>query len=292
VKLSGAVGTTAEKRRAVNDAWVAGATDVDAENLTVDRRKVERLRCSSPYVRRSDADIEKAIEDALLTDPRVDAYNPDVAVVHGAVTLSGTVEMLYAKQAAADDARNTTGVWKMDNQLKLGYRAFPLDEEIKRMIEGVVRRDAELHSSEIDVAVKYNHVRLTGSVSTMGQKVRAENIIQRIDGVVTLYNQISVNPKDDPIRGPNLKAAIQDDMFWSPYVESDRITVTVQNRQAILEGNVPGQFMAHTAVKNTFEGGAKTVRTNLVLDDGSTMDQLFKADTYQFRLHRLFDFRP
>jgi hypothetical protein len=36
-----------------------------------------------------------------------------------------------------------------------------------------------------------------------------------------------------------------------------------------------------------FEGGAETVKTKLVLDDGSTLNEWFGEETYQFRLGRM-----
>ena len=292
VTLEGIVGTAAEKRRAAENAWISGVVAVDDRHLMVDWRKKDRMRRDSPYVRQTDQAILQAVKDALLMDPRVNAYNPDVSVVNGAVTLSGAVDTLYAKQAAEDDAINTTGVWRVDNQLQLRYRSFPPDNEVEAMIEDVFQRDAELHNLEIDVAVKDNHVGLSGTVDSMGQKVRAENIASQIEGVLTLDNRLTVKAKADIISDADIKAAIVDELFWSPYVDSDRIGVTVKDGQAVLKGTAASRFVAHTAVQNAFEGGAKTVRTKLVLDDGSTMNELFGEETYQFRLGRIFSFRP
>lgn len=292
VTLDGIVETAAEKRRAADNAWVSGVVSVDDRRLMVDWLEKGRMRRESPHVRRSDQAILRAVEEALLMDPRVNAYNPDVTVANGAVTLSGVVDTLYAKQAAADDARSTTGVWKVDNRLQLRYRSFPRDNEVKERIKDVFQRDAELHHPEIDVAVKEHHVSLSGSVDTMGQKVRAENIATQIDGVLAVDNQITVDAKTDSPSDADITAAIVDELFWSPYVDSDRIGVRVQDGSAFLTGSAASRFVAHTAVQNAFEGGAKTVRTKLVLDDGSTLDELFRKDTYQFRLGRIFSFRP
>jgi len=258
----------------------------------VDLQEKDRMRRTSPYIRQTDQAILQAVEDALLMDPRVNAYNPDVSVVNGAVTLSGIVDTLYAKQAAADDARHTIGVWRVDNQLRLRYRAFPPDNQVKAMIEDVLQRDAELDAFDIVVAVKDHHARLSGSVDSMGQKVRAENIVSQIEGVLTLDNRISVKAKRASTSDADIKAAIIDELFWSPYVDSERIGVTVKDGQAVLKGTAASRFVAYTAVQNAFEGGAKTVQTKLVLDDGSSLNELFAEETYQFRLGRIFSFRP
>lgn len=292
VTLTGVVGTPAEKRRAAESAWMSGVESVDDRGLKVDWRESDRLRRDSPYVPRSDAAILKAVQAALQMDPRINTANPKVAVETGVVTLSGAVDTLYAKQVAEADARATTGVWRVQNQLQLRYRAFPPPDELAEMIKDVFRRDAELHAADISVAVDRNHVRLSGTVATMGQKVRAENIASQIEGVLTLDNQLSVAVRAKRPSDADITAAIQDELFWSPYVDGDRISVTVTDGQAVLKGSATGRFVVHMAVQNAFEGGATGVRTELILDDGSIFDEHFTRDSYHFRSGGLFRFRP
>jgi osmotically-inducible protein OsmY len=275
VILAGMVSTLAEKHRAAQSAWIAGVIAVNDQGLAVRRSKADRVRRSSPYIPQPDRDISRAIEDALIIDPRVNAFNPEVAVVDGVVTLSGVVDTLYAKRAAEADALNTTGVWKVDNQLRLRYRAFPSTDEIKRLIDDVLQRDAELHALDINVHVDGNHVTLTGSVDRLGQKIRAENIISQIDGVLTLDSRLRVDATSRPAGDDVIAAAIDSQLYWSPYVDSDRIDVSVVHATAVLTGRVTNRFVARIAVQNAFEGGARTVRTHLVLKDGSTL-----ADQY------------
>ena len=270
VTLSGTVTTAAEKRRAAENAWIAGVVSVDDRQLRVKWPDETQMKRASPYIHLSDPEILRAVKDALRMDPRITAANPVVSVDNGAVRLSGVVDTLYAKRAAEADALNTTGVWKVDNQLELRYRAFPPDQDVARMIRDVFRRDAELHARNIQIAVKDNHIRLSGSIPTMGQKVRAENIAAQIEGVLTLDNQIRVDAPEKKASDADLKAAIQDELFWSPYVDSDRITVTVAGGQAVLTGRATDRFAARIAVLNAFEGGARSVRARLAMETGET----------------------
>jgi osmotically-inducible protein OsmY len=277
VILSGTAPTVAQKRRAKADAWIAGVVDVRSQNLEVKwSAKGARMR-PAPYIPKSDQKILMAVKDALHMDPRVNPEIPDVVVFNGSVTLSGPVETLYAKRAAVEDARNTTGVWQVDNQLRLRYRAFPPDAEVKRLIEDVFRRDAELHDQNIAVDVEDNHVTLSGSAKTVGQKVRAENIVSQIDGVLTVENHIKVAARGHQVSDAQITAAIIDELYWSPYVDSDRLTVTVKNGRATLKGRAADRFVASIAVQNAFEGGARSVRTNLTLNDGSVLANIYEA---------------
>jgi len=275
VRLKGAVRTAAEKRRAVENAWIAGVVSVEASQLVPKWPSENRMQRSSPYIQQPDREILQAVEDALRMDPRVNAANPNVSVVNGAVSLSGVVDTLYAKRAAESDALNTTGVWKVDNQLRLRYRAFPPDGEVERLVRDVFRRDAELHALDLDVNVTDNHVILSGSVDTLGQKVRAENIASQLEGVLTLENRIQVTSDEKTASDSDIRTAIKDELFWSPYVDSDRITVTVANGRAFLKGEVANRFVGRIAVQNAFEGGAQTVQARLALNDGGTFAERF-----------------
>lgn len=285
VTLAGVVGTIVEKRRAAEDAWVAGVVAVDAGDVVVDWRERDRMRRDSPYERQSDEAILKAVRDALLMDPRINAYNPDVSVENGVVTLTGIVDTLYAKQAAEADALQTAGVWRVDNQLDLGYRGLPTDQEMLRAIADVFQRDAELHDQEIGVMVDDIRVTLTGTVATMGQKVRAENLASQIEGVLALDNRIVVKGGNDPERPSDVEISerIASQFFWSPYVDGDRIEVAVEDGQALLKGTAANRFVAYIAVENAFQGGAEKVRAELILDNGRTLDDYFTKETFRYR---------
>jgi len=288
VTLQGVVGTAAEKRRAVESAWMFSVNNVDAQALEIDLREKDRMRRTTAYIPLSDETIRQAVTDALALDPRVNAYSIDTTVADGLVTLTGVVETLYDKKVAGTDVLNTTGVWRVENKLTLRYRAFPTDDEVEKRIGAVFQRDAELHDLPIHVAVDNLRCRLSGTVDTMAQKIRAENIASQIGGVLSLENTLRVKQVAHVPDDAEIAARIREELFWSPFVNSDRIRVTVKDARAVLKGTAAGLFMAHSAVQNAFEGGARTVRTELALDTGSRLDAFFKRGAYQFRLGRIF----
>ena len=270
VSLAGTVRTLAQKHRSVDDAWIAGVVEVDDRKLSVDWRTAIPTLRSSPYVHQPDETISRAVRDALRLDPRMTSPIPEVSVVNGAVTLSGVVETLYAKQAAEADALNTTGVWRVINRLQLRYRDFPPDKAVEQLIRDVFRRDAELDGLDINVAVVDHHLTLTGNVENMSQKIRAVNIASRIDGVLAVDDRIQVASSAQTASDSDMHAAITDELYWSPYVDSDPIHVIVTDGQAVLTGRAVNRFVARMAVINAFEGGARSVRTRLKLKNGGT----------------------
>jgi len=290
VTLKGSVGTAAEKRRAEEDARIFGVDAVNLQALVINPDVQDRMRRQAAFLPLSDDTVLRAVKDALALDPRVNAYSVDVSVTDGLVTLIGVVDTLSEKKIAERDVLNTTGVWRVKNKLTLRYRAFPTDDEVEKRIAAVFERDAELHNLDVHVAVEDLHCRLYGTVDARAQKIRAENIAAQIGGVLSLENDLRVNAKErpDPPGDAEIAARIRDELFWSPFVDSDRIEVTVKDQRAVLNGAAAGLFAAHSAVQNTFEGGARSVRTALSLDTGSRLDAYFKRDTYQFRLGRIF----
>ena len=73
----------------------------------------------------------------------------------------------------------------------------------------------------------------------MGQKVRADNIATQIEGVLTWDNMITVKAKTNSTSDAAITAAIVDELFWSFYVDGDRIGVTVKDGQAVWHRRQP-----------------------------------------------------
>jgi osmotically-inducible protein OsmY len=68
--------------------------------------------------KRSDERIREDVNERLTQDPEIDASEIEVQVKDGEVTLTGTVEMRYAKRRAEDLIENISGVREVHNQLR------------------------------------------------------------------------------------------------------------------------------------------------------------------------------
>lgn len=69
--------------------------------------------------RRSDGRILEDVCERLTEDPRVDAYNIDVKVKNGEVTLAGDVTSRDEKRRAEDVAATVMGVADVVNELRV-----------------------------------------------------------------------------------------------------------------------------------------------------------------------------
>jgi len=285
VQLSGTVGSLAEKMRAIGDAYVANVKSVDAQDLEV------RLWARDPQLRGdkyqdvSDSDIRKAVNDALLYDPRVASFEITPEVIGGVVTLRGLVDNLKAKRAAEQTTNNTVGVLRVVNRLKVRPLQPYSDSNLESIIERAFVRDPIVESFQITVDVRNGVVDLYGSVGTVFEKDQAEDIASRVNGVITVNNYIVVSaiadrylnewrygrdvghPYGPPVRrlqtDADIKEEIEDEFFWSPFVNGDTIDVSVKSGTATLTGTVGSWTEYNAASDNAYEGGAAVVDNQL-----------------------------
>jgi osmotically-inducible protein OsmY len=263
VTLTGRVGSAGEKTRAYGDALVAGVAAVDNSGLKVDWALHDAMRKSGEYTYKEDLEIQKAVHDAFMYDPRVSSFHPAVEVKEGVVTLAGTVDNLKAKKAAEEDAKNTTGVWRVKNYLRVRPVSGPSDAEIAVNVKNALLADPYVDRYEIGVSVVNGKVYLTGTVDSAFARLRAEEVASGLEGVVEIVNNMRLQDTWGWKTDWEIKEDIEDQLWWSPFVDSDQITVTVKDGVATLTGTVNSWQERGAAADNAYQGGAKEVRNHL-----------------------------
>ena len=302
VTLTGTVGSALGRSRAYDDGWVNGVMSVDDSSMKVEPSAGDGSQRKLKYVMRSDSEIKQAVQAALGLDPRVAAFSPDVNVESGIVILGGTVGNLKAKTSAEQDVRNTAGVLGIENLLKVRSNSQSTDAEMKEQLKAVLQWDPLLDSSTIDVAVIDHVAYLSGSVSSNYQKGEAEDVASRTKGVVSaVLNHLKVEPEfavsyyawpdylgygwpyydQSPyyiseVFGPQaflsdglIKRNIEDGFFWSPFVHSKDIKVSVDVGVATLTGTVGTWISWGEADKDARRSGATTVLNRVKVKEGT-----------------------
>ena len=117
VTLKGTVGSEAERRQAVTVA-----RNTDGVKGVVDELRVEAAgsRTRSASDQATDAWTTTKIQAKYFIDADVKGHRIDVDTRGGVVTLAGTVATEAQKAEAAEIARETEGVKRVDNQLTVG----------------------------------------------------------------------------------------------------------------------------------------------------------------------------
>jgi len=291
VSLSGVVGSYAEKRMARKDAWVHGVEAVQIDGLKVERWKRDPELVRHRFIRKDDADVEAALRDAFLYDPRVAAFEIDPQVSDGVVTLRGTVDNVRARRAAAADARCTTGVRLVKNRIDVKPPEQLSDAAVEKKIRSAFVRDPYVERYEIAIDVDQGVTRLDGFVNNYYEKTRAENLASEISGVIAVENALKVDKQYDPLvynpyvdmtspydyswyryasfyptrSDAEIKAEIEDELYWSPFVDDALVDVIVDDGVVTLDGTVASDAQYEAAESNAYEGGAVYVDNDLVV---------------------------
>ncbi|MBD3237977.1 MAG: BON domain-containing protein [Candidatus Eisenbacteria bacterium] len=291
VTLSGTVGSAAERSEAILDARVAGVTAVDSEELTVNPLLRHETQRRPSTVIKTDDEIEAAVQDALLYDPRVASYNVEPDVEGAWVRLRGQVATVKAKQAAEQVARRTTGVLGVENRLRVRAEERT-DDQVGRAIRRALQRDPYVEGYQIGVAVADRDVYLSGAVDTYFEKGRAQDIASRARGVEDIHNNLDVQATDyalvyDPYvfdyyfydadwydyapfytfeSDAEIRDDVESELWWSPYVNEEEIAVAVDDGFVTLTGTVDSWAERLAATENAYEGGAVWVDNDLVID--------------------------
>lgn len=261
VTLNGSVGSAFERRRAENMSWVLGVNSVNGSDLRIEWWNENDGQRVGNLVVRPDKEIEESLEDAFLHDPRVSAFKVDASVDRGSVTLTGTVDNLSAKQAAEQDARNSVGVWRVKNHIRVRPAAQSTDIEIAADVKVALTRSPFPQLSDITVSLHNGKARLYGDLESAFLREQAEAIVASVPGVIDVANHLVVSYVPPTKSDWEIQADIQDELFWSPFVDSEEITVRVHQGVAQLSGAVDSWFEYGKAIENAREGGAQGVNT-------------------------------
>ncbi|MBD3184206.1 BON domain-containing protein [Candidatus Poribacteria bacterium] len=276
VTLEGSVVSEFAKQRVKSKSWVAGVKSVDAESLEIKwwmRNEMERKK---RYSNLSDEDIKSAVQDAFKYDPRILPFTIEANVDNGVLIITGDVSNLKAKYAAEENAKNTIGVWRVINRIRVRPKAYirelsvsmEKDREATIAIENALSRDPYIDSYDITVYVHNSKARLYGTVDSQFEKYHTEDIVSRVKGVAEIENYIKYHKKWKQKDDLEIKQDIRDELFWSPFVDSDEIKIDVEDGTATLKGTVGTWFEFNKAQENAFEGGARWVKNNLKVEFG------------------------
>ncbi len=183
VTLSGHVTNFAEKRAAQQAVQRIHGVRALANELEV------KLPTDSS---RTDEDIARAAASIFAWNSSIPKDKVKIQVSHGWITLEGNVDWHYQRTAAEYAAEDLMGVKGVTNQLTV--TESPVRAEVKSQIEAALKRNAEVDAQHISVTIQGNTVTLSGTVSSMTEKVAAERATWKAWGVGWIQNELKVTP--------------------------------------------------------------------------------------------------
>ena len=141
---------------------------------------------------RSDTDIAHAALSALKWNTAVPHDRITLTVKGGQVTLNGTVDWQYQKDAAGRAVRDLTGVVAVINLIGLQPRVKAAD--VRDKIEAALKRSAEIDARRINVTATDGKVILSGNVHSWAERQEAERAAWAAPGVTKVEDRLMIVP--------------------------------------------------------------------------------------------------
>jgi len=185
VTLTGTVTTYAEKNAAENAV----------KRVLGVRAVVMEVEVKLPgSVKQTDQDIARAAVNNLRWNTSVPDDRIHVRVEEGWVTLDGTVDWNYQKEAAKNAVQNLGGVRGVTNvvQVKAAIEPQNVKEKIRRALE----RSANIDADSIAVKVEGHKVILSGSVQSWAEKRQAKEAAWSAPGVTEVQDNIEIKVRE------------------------------------------------------------------------------------------------
>jgi osmotically-inducible protein OsmY len=204
VLLAGSVQTLGDHLRAVEHAArVPGVKRVASEIKSPDKLADSEIYSDRPSTTAkaegtmSDMWITSAVKMRLLADSRTPALDVNVDTTAGNVTLFGMVPTAAARSAAAEDANKVSGVKSVANQLQVVPKAEEKvvresDDRVKEHVQQALRSQDELKDDSIDIEVTNGVARLTGTVGSASDRMRAAAIARTASGVRAVRDDLRI----------------------------------------------------------------------------------------------------
>jgi osmotically-inducible protein OsmY len=139
---------------------------------------------------RTDADIAGSVENVLEWTSSLPVGAIKVMVEGGWVTLSGTVDWQYQRQAAIDSVRYLLGVTGVSNQISI--KPSVTATAVKSEIEAALMRMSIADVKKISVTVNGSDVTLSGTVRSWDERDTATNSAWGTPGVRNVIDTMTM----------------------------------------------------------------------------------------------------
>lgn len=186
---------------------------------------------------KNDFDLQRAVQEELYWNPRVNAAAIGVAVNDGIVTLTGHVPQFAERKAAVRSAQRVAGVKGVVDQLevRLASAGERSDGEIVQAAVNILAWNSFVPAGAIRVTVHDGWITLAGDVEWQYQRMAAEDAVHALWGVRGVTNSIAVRSlREADIVKDHLEAAFQ----RRARLQGKKITVEVHGQKVTLSGHV------------------------------------------------------
>lgn len=181
--------------------------------------------------------LHTAVTDELDWAPAVDAANIGVAVLDGAVTLSGEVHTYPEKQAALRAALRVRGVTAVADELVVTHAWGAVSDSHIAVAASDALRNAVSVPSAVQATVHDHVITLSGEVSWDFQRAAARRAVDVLPGVTGVWSTLTITHRSLP--SPAVaERAITAALMRNAALDAAGIRVSVTGNEVTLNGSV------------------------------------------------------
>jgi osmotically-inducible protein OsmY len=141
------------------------------------------------------------------------------------------------------------------------------DAEVQQDVIRELKWDSRVDETDVGVEVDNGIITLTGTVSSWGKRIAAEEAAHRVRGVLDVANDIVVKvPGTGGRTDTEVAQAVRNALVWDVFVPDTRIQSTVSDGVVTLKGDVDSWIQrddADRVVRNL--AGVRGVRNDIVV---------------------------
>ena len=186
---------------------------------------------------RTDSEIQKDVMDEFRWEALLNASEIGVAVKHGIVTLTGSVDTYTKKLAAENAAKNVVGVKAVAENIEVKLTSYGKrnDTEIAEAVINALKWHTAVKEDKVKIKVEDGWVSLEGEVEWEFQKTAARSTVENLSGVVGITNNIKIKPQ---VGATDLKKKISAAYHRNATIDAEKITLDVVGGKVTLRGKV------------------------------------------------------
>ena len=185
---------------------------------------------------KTDTQLQKDVMAEIKWEPCVTATEIGVSVVHGVVTLNGTVATYAEKWAVEKAAQRVQGVKAIAEEIQIkpmGVHA-KTDAEIAALAVTSLKAHVWV-PTDIQATVENGWVRLKGHVHWEFQQRAATDAVRFLAGVKGVSNNITLEPTAQP---STVKDLIEKALVRNAEIDAGHVKVTASGGTVTLSGSV------------------------------------------------------
>ena len=141
---------------------------------------------------KTDTELVQAALNTLTWHTMVPEGRVTVTASNGWLTLKGTLDWQFQKDAAARAVRDLPGMRGMSNNIAVQPKVDPGD--IRSKIEAAFKRSAQIDARRVNVTAKDGQVILSGNVRSWAERQEAERAAWAAPGVRAVDDRLSIVP--------------------------------------------------------------------------------------------------